>query len=317
MKEFRTVIQPEPSKNKINYQTPLMFMGSCFTENIGNKMLELKFPALVNPFGVLYNPFSVRNSLEILIDHMKFTKDDLCFFNDQWLSFNHDTEFSNENQEDCLKRINSSVEAASKHIRNSKFLIISLGTAWVYKHKKTSKVVSNCHKIPSKEFERILLEPADIFVEWSNLINRLLSLNKKLKIIFTVSPIRHWKDGAIQNQLSKSTLILAIHQLIKEIPNIEYFPAYEIMMDDLRDYRFYANDMIHPSNMAIDYIWEQFSKTYFEKETNDIINEVNKILLAENHHPFKQETESHKKFLQNLKKEKDLINRKHPFIKFD
>jgi hypothetical protein len=252
--------------------------------------------------------------LEFLIDQKKIKEDDLYFFNNQWLSFNHDTEFSNSDQQQCLNNINATIKTASDQIRKSKFLIITFGTAWVYKFIKTGKFVSNCHKIPSNQFERILLEPEDIFVEWSNLINRLFGLNKNLKIVFTVSPVRHWKDGAVQNQLSKSTLILAIHQLIKEIPNIEYFPSYEIMMDDLRDYRFYADDMLHPSNMAIEYIWEQFSQTYFETDTTDIIKEIDKIILAKNHRPLNPDTENHKKFLKKQVEIIKKVSKKYPFI---
>ena len=201
-------------------------------------MIQLKFPAVVNPFGVLYNPVSVRNAIEILIDQKKFKDSDLNFFNEQWFSFYHDTEFSHPDKNISLEKINKSISIAADNLRKAGYLIVSFGTAWVYKYLKNGNVVSNCHKIPAKEFERYKLDVEDIFVEWANLMNRLNELNPDLKIIFTVSPVRHWKDGAIQNQLSKSTLILAIHQLKQQFENVDYFPSYEIMMDDLRDYRF-------------------------------------------------------------------------------
>ncbi len=317
MKEFRTNIKPELSKNKISYHTPILFMGSCFTENIGNKMVDLKFPVLVNPFGVLYNPVSVRQSLEIILDKRNFEESDLGFFNNQWFSFYHDTEFSDSDKQQCLDNINSHLKIARQHLKSADYLIVTFGTAWVYQYIKTEKIVSNCHKIPAKEFKRFKLGVEDIFVQWAKLLNRLEDFNPGLKIIFTVSPVRHWKDGAIQNQLSKSTLILAIHQLIKVFDHIEYFPAYEIMMDDLRDYRFYADDMLHASKVAIDYIWKQFSETYFEKETSSIINEVNKIIRAENHNPLNSDSENHKRFLENLLMQKEILNSKYPFIKFD
>lgn len=316
MKEFRTIIQPAISVKKISYQTPVLFLGSCFTENIGNKMLELKFPTIVNPFGVLYNPVSVRNSLEFLIDKKIFKEKDLHFFNEQWLSFYHDTEFSDFDKNKCMEKINLSIEKATSQLRNAKYLLITFGTAWVYRYLKTENVVSNCHKIPSKEFERYKLCVEDIYVEWANLINRLNELNPEIKIIFTVSPVRHWKDGAIQNQLSKSTLILAIHQLKKLFENVEYFPAYEIMMDDLRDYRFYADDMLHPSKVAVDYIWEQFSETYFDKETKLAIKEINKILQAKNHRPVNPESESHKKFKKSQLEYIKKLSSKYKFIDF-
>jgi len=316
MKSFRTVIQPELSKHKITYHTPLLFMGSCFTENIGDKMNALRFPALINPFGVLYNPASVRKGMEILIDQKTFTSDDIRFFNGQWYSFYHDTEFSHPNQQKCLEKINDSINLAASHLRKSKYLIITFGTAWVYKSIETGKIVSNCHKIPGKEFERVKLGVEDIFVEWAKLINRLNELNKNLKIIFTVSPVRHWKDGAIQNQLSKSTLILAIHQLMKIFKNVEYFPSYEIMMDDLRDYRFYADDMLHPSNEAIDYIWEQFAETFFDEETKKIIQDIYKIVQAKNHRPINPETETYKRFIKSQLKQVEQLAKLYSFIDF-
>ena len=316
MKLFRTIVQTEPSQHKINYHSPVLFMGSCFTENIGDKMKELKFPTLVNPFGVLYNPVSVRNAIEILIDQKEFTESDLNLFNDLWYSFYHDSEFSDPDKQQCLNKINSSTQIASKQIRNANYLIITFGTAWVYKFLKNGQLVSNCHKIPAKEFERYKLQTEAIFIEWSNLINRLNQLNKNLKIIFTVSPVRHWKDGAIQNQLSKSTLILAIHQLVSKFDNVSYFPAYEIMMDDLRDYRFYADDMLHPSQVAIDYIWDLFGNTYFEKETEEIIQQVEKIIRAKNHRPLNKDTSAHKKFIKSqIQLIKDL-NKKYSFLDF-
>ncbi|HSH50672.1 MAG TPA: GSCFA domain-containing protein [Bacteroidales bacterium] len=314
MKTFRTTIQPEISKNKITYHTSLLFMGSCFTENIGNKMQALKFPVMINPFGVLYNPASVRKGLEILIDQKVFTPGDLGFFNEQWFSFYHDTQFSHPDREKCLDKINASIKLAASHLRKSKYLIITFGTAWIYKYLRTEKIVSNCHKIPSKEFERVKLGVEDIFVEWAKFINRLNELNRNLKIIFTVSPVRHWKDGAVQNHLSKSTLILAIYQLIKIFKNVEYFPSYEIMMDDLRDYRFYADDMLHPSNEAIEYIWDQFAETYFNEDTKGVIQDIYKIVLAKNHRPLNPETEQHKKFLKAQIKQITKLSKEYPFV---
>lgn len=317
MKDFRTIIQPEPSQNKISYHTPILFLGSCFTENMGNRMLELKFPATVNPFGVLYNPVSVRNALEILIDKKKFTVSDLAFFNEQWFSFYHDSEFSDVDQKKSLAKINTAIQLAALKLRKAKFLVVTLGTAWVYKYLKSGNIVSNCHKIPAKEFERYKLGVEDVFVEWAKLINRLNELNPDLKIVFTVSPVRHWKDGVVQNQLSKSTLILAIHQLKKQFENVAYFPAYEIMMDDLRDYRFYADDMLHPSKMAVEYIWDHFEQTYFEQETTEIVKQIDQIVAAKNHRPFNSQTEGHLKFIKNQLEKIQVLSKKYNFIDFE
>lgn len=316
MKEFRTTIQPEPSKNKISYHTPALFLGSCFTENIGNRLKELKFPANVNPFGVLYNPVSVRHGLEILLDYRDFNANDLDFFNGLWFSFYHDSEFSNPKKDECLKNINSVLNKSREHFKNAQYLIVTFGTAWTYRYIEKGNIVSNCHKIPAQEFERRKLTVEDIFVNWAKLINRIEDFNPNLKIVFSVSPVRHWKDGAVENQLSKSTLLLAIHQLQKIFDNIEYFPAYEIMMDDLRDYRYYADDMLHPSKLAVDYIWDQFAKTYFEKDTTEIITEVNQIIQAKNHRPLNPNTNNHKKFLQNQIAKIKELSFKYSYIDF-
>lgn len=316
MNNFRTTIQPEPSSNKISYHTPILFLGSCFTENIGSLMLNYKFPAIVNPFGVLYNPSSVRQSLEILLDQRDFNENDLYFYNDQWLSFYHDTEFSNSEKSLCLDKINFSLNNARHLLKNAKYLLITFGTAWVYQFKETENVVSNCHKIPANQFERYKLTVEDIFVQWAKLLNRLEDYNPDLKIIFTVSPVRHWKDGAVQNQLSKSTLILAINHIMKLFENVEYFPSYEIMMDDLRDYRFYADDMLHPSKVAIDYIWNKFKNTYFEEETEKIIEQVKKLVQAYNHRPFNENSDAHKKFLKSLHGKEKQFEAKYPYINF-
>lgn len=316
MSDYRTTIHPEPSENSIGYESSAIFLGSCFTENIGNIMLDHKFPVLINPFGVLYNPSSVRQSLEILLDKRNFDEKDLYHFNDQWLSFYHDTEFSNPDKDLCLEKINDSLSNARSFLKKANYLIITFGTAWVYKFKETESIVSNCHKIPAKEFQRVKLTVEDIFVQWAKLLNRLDDFNPDLKLILTVSPVRHWKDGAVQNQLSKSTLILAINHIKKLFDNVEYFPAYEIMMDDLRDYRFYADDMLHPSKVAVEYIWEQFKSTYFNDETKKILKEVGKIVQAENHRPFNAETESFKKFQENTENKKKELESKYSFLKF-
>lgn len=317
MKTFRTIIQPEPSKNRIDYHSPVLFLGSCFTENIGNKMIDLKFPVLINPFGVLYNPVSVRQSIEILLDKRNFKESDLSFYNNQWYSFYHDTEFSNTDKNECLNNINHKLNEAREHLEKVKYIIITFGTAWVYEYIESAKVVSNCHKIPAKKFRRFKLGVEDIFVNWAKLINRIEDFNPDLKIIFTVSPVRHWKDGAVQNQLSKSTLILAINQLMKIFDQVEYFPSYEIMMDDLRDYRFYADDMLHPSKVAIDYIWENFSETYFDSETKNTIKEVEKIVQAYNHRPLNPNTNNHTNFKESTLNKINELNKKYPFLNFE
>jgi len=215
----------------------------------------------------------------------------------QWHSSYHHSIFSDSNKEECLYKINNQINIANKHFKSTEFLFITFGTASVFRFKETQEIVSNCHKLPADFFTRELLSVNEIVKDYRILINNILKQNPAIKIIFTVSPIRHWKDGPEANQLSKSTLILACNELKREFETVNYFPAYEIVMDELRDYRFYADDMIHLNQTAIDYIWERFTEAYFDKSTFEIINEIRKIKSDINHKPFNPESEAHKKFL--------------------
>jgi hypothetical protein len=315
MSTFRTVIEPDPSPVRISHKSTIQFHGSCFTENIGRKMEELLFPVRVNPFGVVYNPVSVMNGIGILIDGQEFTWEDLEHGNDLWFSWDHHGSFSDPDKEKCLEKINKEINISSKHLKKTDILLVTFGTAWIYRLRKTGQVVANCHKVPAKEFDKVLLSVEDIVSSWSSFINELLKNRRKLKIIFTVSPVRHWKDGAHGNQLSKAILLLAIDELCRLYPrNTEYFPAYEILLDDLRDYRFYKDDMLHPSPQAVDYIWIAFEKVYFGTETMAINREIEKINTARNHRPFKPDTAAFKKFSANLSKQVSGLKEKYPFL---
>jgi hypothetical protein len=293
---------------------PAVFIGSCFTEQIGQKLAECKFPVDVNPFGVIYNPWSVKNCLEVLIRGKEFTKNDLHYFDNQWLSFYHQTSFSHPDLQQCLKTINEGIRFSSSFLKTAEFLFITFGTARIFTWKASGQVVSNCHKIPADKFERRMLSPGEITRIYVELINELLEFNPRLKIVFTVSPVRHWKDGAVGNQVSKATLLLAIHNLRENFPETGYFPAYEIVMDDLRDYRFYAGDMIHLNRTAHEYIWRLFKHSFIEKESQVIIPEIEKILEAVAHRPMKPDSQSHRKFLQESLKYTREIQKKYPFL---
>jgi len=317
MKLFRTIVDIPESKFKISHTNKIMILGSCFSENIGKKMLSYKFKVCVNPFGVLYNPISIKQSLEILLNQKFFTENDLFRYNDKWLSFYHDTEFSDENLDLCLDKINLTLKKAIELFENLDFLFITFGTAHVYQFLETGQIVTNCHKIPSSYFKKYLLNPEEIISEYKKLFKDILTLNNKIKIIFTVSPVRYIRDGFEQNQLSKSILIYSIHkicEIFKE--NVFYFPAYEIFIDELRDYRFYADDMIHPSEFSINYLWERFLNVYCDQETLFIINEIDKILKRLNHKPFRPDSNEYKKFIQTTIEEIKKIVEKYPFIDF-
>jgi hypothetical protein len=296
---FRTVVEIQKADFDINFKSKQMFLGSCFTENIGNKFLELSFKTDLNPFGIIYNPVSVLNSIEFLHNGKLFDENDLEYSHEQWFSFFHHSRFSFSDKNQCLNNINNRISYSSEFLKNTDFLFLTFGSALTYVLLKTGQTVSNCHKIPSKEFEKKLLSVDYIIAEYSDFINKIQFENPKLKIIFTVSPIRHWKDGAIENMHSKSILLVAIHKLIKKFENIYYFPSYEIMMDELRDYRFYNDEMFHPSQVALNYIWERFSETYFTEETKSIISEIEKLLKAKSHRPFNPNSESYSNFIKS------------------
>jgi hypothetical protein len=311
---FQTKVQIPVSTLKIGYEDRIMTLGSCFAENMGKKMQEACFDTEVNPFGVLYNPVSIRNSIDVLIKNEPFSENDLFQYNSLWHSFSHSSLFSEISQEKCLEGINKRLATASRFLKKTDFLLITFGTAWVFEEQKSGKVVSNCHKLPADKFIRRRLTVDEIINDYTALISRLKTLFPTLSLIFTVSPIRHWKDGAHENNLSKSTLLLAVDALQKRFENVDYFPAYEIQLDELRDYRFYAADMLHPSEVAIDYIWKRFCDTYFSDETIKIMNELEQLSADVSHRPLHPESEEYLIFKNSIEKKKIELIKKYPFL---
>ncbi len=314
--EFRTRVEIPSSKIKIDHTSGILLIGSCFADNIGSRLKELKFRAGHNPFGVLYNPVSVKDNLGLLMERKTFSESDLYRVNDRWISFSHYTHFSDPDQTVCLQKINDSIISASELLADARFLFITFGTARVYEFIKTGKIVANCHKIPAREFKRFLLNPEDIVREYDMLLPALRTYNPDLQIVFTVSPIRHWKDGATGNQLSKSILLVAIHQLVEKYEFTHYFPAYEIFMDELRDYRFYAGDMLHPSDAALDYIWEKFTETFISDESVKLMRAIEKIIKAKAHRPVNASSIEHARFREKVREQIDEVLRIYPSLDF-
>ena len=313
-KTFRTIINIPENKEHISYSDKIMLIGSCFTDNIGKYFSDLLFDVEINPFGVLYNPLSIKNSLEILIQKKPFSELNIHHHNNLWFSFSHHSKFSNLDKNICLEKINPKIITASDFLKKTKFLFITFGTSWVYEWKETGEIVSNCHKISNKKFNRKLLTVNQIIDNYKIFIEKLKEFNPKINIVFTVSPIRHLKDGAVYNQLSKSTLIVAIHQLKKKFSNVSYFPSYEIIMDDLRDYRFYKSDMTHINNIGVEYIWENFKKVYFSDKTTKYFKEIEKINKTLNHKPKNPNSKEYNDLIKKNKeklKELKLIKLKH------
>ncbi len=281
--ELRTTFNIEPSRDKISYNDPVMFIGSCFASSIGSQMEMGRMQVMINPAGAVFNPVSVCNTLDTITSGKEFVQDDLYYHDGTYLSFYHYTDFSSDDPVKVLGKINNKSKEALAFLKNARFLFITLGTARVYRWKKTGLIVSNCHKIPSDHFEPELLTVNEVVALWAKQLDRLHSLFPQLKVVFTISPVRHWKDGAHGNQVSKSVLFLAVEELLNHPVSPQYFPAYEMVMDDLRDYRFYNDDMLHPSITAINYIWDAFSGCFMENKTMNIWNEVVKITKACTH----------------------------------
>lgn len=312
--EFRTSFKIEPSAHKITYNDPAMFIGSCFSSSIGKQMKTGRMPVIINPAGAVYNPVSVSNNIDMIISNKVFSSDDLYNHNGIYLSFFHNTEFSSWDPEKVLSRINEKSGNAHEFLASAKFLFITFGTARVYRLRKSGEIVSNCHKIPSDFFVSDLLKVNEIVSLWTALLNRMHTLYPKLRVVFTISPVRHWKDGAHGNQVSKSVLFLAVEDLLKHQSLPGYFPAYELVMDDLRDYRFYDDDMLHPSAEAVKYIWEAFASSYIENKTYEIWKEVVKITRATEHHLLTDSPSGIAKFAEKMLENIESISIKIPSI---
>ena len=314
---FQTQIPiKKESKNLIEYKSKLLLFGSCFSENIGNKLNYFKFQTLQNPFGILFHPNAIETFITNTINKKVYSEKDLIFNNERWHCFDAHSYLSSSNKTAILESLNSSITLTSKQLREASHIVITLGTSSVYRFIETDIIVANCHKIPQKKFLKELLTVDEVKNSLEAIIALLKSINKNINILFTVSPVRHLKDGFIENTQSKSHLITAIHNVVDKRNNTHYFPSYEIMMDELRDYRFYAEDMIHPNKTAINYIWEKFVNTWFSEESKSIMKEVEIIQKGISHKPFNENSEQHQKFLKNLNEKKQNIKAKFPFITF-
>ncbi|MDR1864643.1 MAG: GSCFA domain-containing protein [Bacteroidales bacterium] len=284
METFRTVIRPVRSPDRINYGTPLMMLGSCFAENIGCQLQRLKFNMVINPFGTVFHPLPIARQLQRMIAAEKYTKDDLLYHHESWISFDHHGRFSHPDADVCLQGINRELLEGRRQLTQAGWIFVAFGTAWAYRRKDTGQIAANCHQYPAGMFERVRSGVDEICEKWEKTIAALHVCSPDAKIVFTVSPVRHLRDGAHENQLSKATLLLSVERL-NSITGAGYFPAYEILLDDLRDYRFYGEDMTHPSPAAMQYIREYFRETYLTDEASRIMKEVEDIVKASDHRP--------------------------------
>ena len=294
--EFRTKVELPVGKWNIRHSDRSMLWGSCFAENVGKLLVDSKFPCMVNPYGILYNPMSISRALNEILDGKVYTLADLRCDRGLWYSLMHHGSFSDPDAESCLQRINLRIGEAYSSLPEIRWMVFTFGTARVYEWKETGEVVGNCHKLPEKCFERRLLDVEEIVSAYTRLLEKLHEMNPELQILFTVSPIRHSKDGFHGNQLNKAVLLLAVDKLCGLFDFCHYFPAYEIMMDELRDYRFYADDLVHPSQQAQQYIWELFTAATLTEEALRKLPQVEAVTTAAGHRPLHPESDEYRRF---------------------
>ena len=313
---FRTEIKLNKSSHLIEHNNKIAAFGSCFAENIADYLQKYRFSMLNNPFGVLYNPVSIHNAFTLIVTEKKFRREDLIQHDNLWHSWYHHSSFSNQDPDKCLANINKNLISAKNILSGCDFLIITYGTAYVYKHIDSGLIVSNCHKIPAEQFNRFRLELSNIVKNISETIGLVQQLNPSIQIIFSISPIRHLKDGLVENQLSKSSLITALHETIRNFKSCSYFPAYEIMMDDLRDYRYYEPNLTHPNQTAIEYIWDKFNTSWLSQGCQSVIQDLHRLNLARSHRSLFPGSGQEKVFIQNQLKIIAGLKKKYEYIDF-
>lgn len=314
---FRTQIPIPNSNHPIDYNSKIVSLGSCFAENMGDKFQYFKFQNSINPFGIIFNPVSIEKIIHKAINAALFTEEDVFFFNERWHCFDVHSDLSNSNKEELLKSLNTIQKSINQQITESTHIIITYGTSWVYRNLERDSIVANCHKMPQKQFKKELLSVENLQESISNTIKLIHSVNPNCTIIFTVSPVRHIKDGFVENQWSKANIISALHKTFDfRLSTINYFPSYEIMMDELRDYRFYAEDMLHPNPVAIDYIWKRFVETTISESSFAVMDEVESIQKSLSHKPFNPNSESHLKFESKVREKITTLENQYSFMKF-
>lgn len=314
MPMWQTVVNIEKPDFTFDYDSRWMLVGSCFAENMGSKLREGRFAVDVNPCGIVYNPESIAQVLVRLTEGRLMTPAELFWSDGKWGSFCHHGSFSSANKEECLDKMNVRIERGAALLGCAHVLMITFGTSWVYRRVADGRVVANCHRFPAGEFERFRLSVPEITARYDGLLERLKEINPALKVIFTVSPIRHWKDGAHGNQLSKSVLLLAVDNLANRWKHVYYFPSYEIVLDELRDYRFYAEDMLHVSQSATDHIWMKFRETFLSAEALQVLRQVDKINKGLKHRPFDYTSTEYVSFRQKLTAELAQLKKRFPLL---
>ena len=314
--EFHLEFSPIPFATKIDHSQLLFLAGSCFTEQIGQKLSAHKFRIIDNPNGILFNPVSISKSVLSYIQNKQYGEADLFYHNELWGSWEHHTRFSSVSKDTCLQKINASQSAAHGFLKNADWVLLTLGSAFVYEL-ENKQVVANCHKVPTDKFKKRVLAIDEVVTVLENLLLNLKAFNPKLKIIFTISPVRHLRDGFIENNRSKAILINSVHHVVDKYEHAFYFPSYELIIDDLRDYRFYAEDMVHPNYAATNYVWEKFVSTCIDPSSQLLMREINTINAARHHKPFNPASQAHQKFLKINLAKIEKLKEQFPYLNFE
>ncbi len=306
-----------PPEKKLNYSQRITLIGSCFSEQIGSRLKDLKFTVLQNPNGILYDPISISSSILSYINNKQYQAEELFYLHELWHSWQHHSVFSGINRDEVLDNINQSQTNACQFLKQANWLIITLGSAYHYKLAAEQTDVANCHKAPSDHFIKELITAEQAEVALSDAIQQIYSYNPSIQIVLTVSPVRHIRDGVVENNLSKAMLLQSVHLLCKKFKHVCYFPSYEVVIDVLRDYRFFETDMVHPSAMAVDYVFQKFSETYISKKEQTIVKEIEKIIAAKNHRPFHAGTDAHIIFKYTHLQKARQLQASHPYLNLE
>jgi hypothetical protein len=314
MSTFRTTIAPSPAPYQISHKTRILMAGSCFTTHIGQYLRTRKFEVMTNPMGIIYNPVSLAQSI---LPQQDFTADQFFQNEGLWRHWNLHSDLAFPDLHTAVEQAQTTADTTRNYLQTTDVLILTLGTAHVFYHLERDEIVANCHKMPAKLFGQRRLSVAETVATITNLIRQVRSIRPSMQIVLTVSPVRHWRNGAVEHQRSKSVLLLACADLCQQLPDTFYFPAYECLMDDLRDYRFYAADMLHPSETAIEYIWQHFEATFLSTHTQQLCKQIEKIVAAAAHRPFNAQTTEHQAFQQKQLEAIAALEAAYPEIRFE
>lgn len=314
--DFQTKVPVGEFKPALTYDSKVVLLGSCFVEHIGAKLDYYQFQNLVNPFGIIFNPVSISLLLERAVNKRMFTADDFFFSNGRWHAFELHSDCSRADRDLAMMHANQGVLELNDALREASHVVITLGTAWAYELRETRAVVANCHKQSQAMFEKVLLDTEAIRLQLGKIDHLVKSVNPDCSFTATVSPVRHLRDGVVENQRSKAHLITALHGHIEGTSQWSYFPSYEILMDELRDYRFYADDMLHPSGVAVNVVWQRFVASRMANSAKGVMKRVERVRRAQQHRPFDPDGEAHREFLIRLERDINELRAEFPHMNF-